>query len=227
METTVILLILASASGVLSQTDMAHKSFIFAKNYSLPVQLIYEGEGPRFQLTVCLRSCANLTESVMLSLISGLQYNYLFLILGSGSDSNAGLVWVEGQRVDVYFPTDNKRKQRNICLSWDSRKGKMRLWINGKISERREYPKGGMYYGNPSIFLGPGQIFLGGKPKLEVGEVTDVHVWDRVLTSQEIENFHNKKGVAGNVLNWRALSYKGSDGDFTVGKYKCKAQCLQ
>ncbi|XP_040188547.1 C-reactive protein-like [Rana temporaria] len=223
----IILLFLASVAGVLSQTDMAHKSFIFAKNYSLPVQLLYDGDGPSFQLTVCLRSCSNLTESVMLSLISGFQFNFLFLILGSGPDSNAGLVWVQGQKVDVYFPTDDKRKQRNICLSWDFQNGEMSLWVNGKISERRKYPKLVISYRNPNIFLGPGQIFLGGKPKLEVGEVTDVHVWDRVLTSQEIVDFHDKKGIAGNVLNWSALNYKRSDGDFTVGKFKCKVQCHQ
>ncbi|XP_068107745.1 C-reactive protein-like [Hyperolius riggenbachi] len=223
MKTMVILLILASVSGVISQTDMACKAFIFAKNYSLPAQLMYDGDGPNFTFTVCLRACANLTESVMFSLISGLLYDHLFLILGSGPDSNTGLIWVEGQRVDVNFPAQNRRPWRSICLSWDSLNGEMALWVNGKICEQRAYPIRGMYYQTPTIYLGPGQIFLGGKPKLEVGQVTDVHVWDKVLTSKEITDFQKRRGTAGNVVNWRALHYKRSDGDFTVGNFKCKA----
>ncbi|XP_075048911.1 C-reactive protein-like isoform X2 [Mixophyes fleayi] len=222
MDTMMILLILASLSGILSQTDMACKSFIFSKDYSFPAQLIHNGDGPYSRFTVCLRSCTHLTESAMFSLLSGLQYDYLFLILGGGSDTNTGLIWVEGQRVDVNFPSNDMLEWRSICLSWDSPNGEMLLWVNGEMTKRRELLKRGMTYVNPRTFIGPGQIFLGGKPKLDVGEITDVHVWDSVLTSQDVKDFHNKKEKVGNIINWRALNYDGAAEDFTIGPFQCK-----
>ncbi|XP_063802647.1 C-reactive protein-like [Pseudophryne corroboree] len=159
----------------------------------------------------------------MFSLLSGLQFDYLFLILGSGSDTNTGLIWVEGQRVEVDFPSNNKLKWRSICLSWDSPNGEMLLWVNGETVKRTELLKRGVTYVNPRTFIGPGQIFLGGKPKLDVGEITDVHVWDSVLTSQDVKDFHSKKGKVGNIINWRALNYDGADGDFIIGPFRCKS----
>ncbi|XP_044127285.1 serum amyloid P-component-like [Bufo gargarizans] len=165
-----------------------------------------------------------MTESIMFSILSGLRYDYFFSILGGGPDANTGLIWVEGQRVDVNFPTDDTRSSRSICLSWDSPNGAMVLWVNGKITEKKQFKKEGIKYIDPRIFIGPGQIFLGGKPMLEVGEVTDVHVWNRVLNPQDIEDYyHNKKGKVGNIINWRALKYDGSEGDFIIGPFRCKS----
>ncbi|KAM4014547.1 serum amyloid P-component-like [Anomaloglossus baeobatrachus] len=221
METMIILLIFASVSGILGQTDMACKSLIFAKNYSFPAELTYEG-GQLSKFTVCLRSCTNMTESIMFSMLSGARHDYFFIILGGDPDANTGLIWMKGQRVDINFPTDDIRPRRSICLSWDSLNAKMVLWVNGKIIEIKEFEKRGIEYVNPRIFIGPGQIFLGGKPKLGMGEITDVHVWDKVLNPWEVKDYyHNKKGRVGNIINWRALQYDGADGDFIIGPFQC------
>ncbi|XP_056403212.1 C-reactive protein-like [Hyla sarda] len=203
---------------------MACKSLIFSKNYTFPAELTYERRGGHLsKFTVCLRSCTNMTESIMFSMLSELRYDYFFIILGGGSDANTGLIWVEGRRVDVSFPTDDTRPRRSICLSWDSPNAEMVLWVNGKITEKKEFEKVGRTYIDPRIFIGPGQIFLGGKPKLDVGELTDVHVWDRVLNPQEVKGyFHQEEGHIGNIINWRALEYDGVDGDFIVGPFQCK-----
>lgn len=160
----------------------------------------------------------------MFSMLSGLRYDYFFVILGGGSDANTGLIWVEGRRVDVNFQADDTRPRRSICLSWDSSNAELVLWVNGKITEKKEFEKRGMKYIDPRIYIGPGQIFLGGKPMLDVGELTDVHVWDRVLNPQDIEDYyHNRKGKVGNIINWRALKYDGADGDFVIGPFQCKS----
>ncbi|KAG9469657.1 C-reactive protein-like [Eleutherodactylus coqui] len=222
METMIVLLVFASFSGVFGQTDMTCKSLIFSKNYSFPAELTYEGGGNQVStFTVCLRSCTNMTESIMFSMLSEIRYDYFFLILGGGSDANTGLIWVEGRRVDVNFPTGDTRPRRSICLSWDSPSAELVLWINGKITEKKEFENGRMKYIDPRIFIGPGQIFLGGKPKSDVGEITDVHVWDRVLDQQEVKGYNKKENV-GNIINWKALKYNGADGDFIVGPFQCK-----
>ncbi|XP_071970201.1 C-reactive protein-like [Engystomops pustulosus] len=203
---------------------MACKSFIFSKNFSFPAELTYEGRGDKLsKFTVCLTSCTNMTESVMFSVLSALHYDYFYVILGGGSDANTGLIWIEGRRVDINFPNDDIRPRRSICLSWDSSSAKLVLWVNGEIRENKEFEKRGIQYLDPRIFIGPGQIFLGGKPMLDVGEVTDVHVWDRVLKPREVKDYYKKKGKVGNVINWRALKYDRAEGDFIIGPFQCKS----
>ncbi|KAM3920381.1 mucosal pentraxin-like [Leptodactylus fuscus] len=223
MEMMIVLLIFASFSGILGQTDMACKSFIFSKNYNFPAELTYEGgRGQLSKFTVCLRSCTNMTESVMFSMLSGHRFDYFFIILGGGPDTNTGLIWVKGQRVDINFPPEDTRT-RSICLSWDSPNAELVLWVNGKIIEKKEFEKRGFTTIDPRIFIGPGQIFLGGKPMLDVGELTDVHVWDRVLNHQEVKDYCNKKGNVGNIINWRALKYDDVGADFIIGPFHCKS----
>lgn len=43
-----------------------------------------------------------------------------------------------------------------------------------------------------------------------VGEISDVHMWDSVLTAGEIELLYNNQYEApsGNVINWNSLQYQ-------------------
>ncbi|XP_016528896.1 C-reactive protein-like [Poecilia formosa] len=64
----------------------------------------------------------------------------------------------------------------------------------------------------PLVVLGQEQDSYGGKFDIKqsfVGMMTDVHMWDYVLSSCEIQNYvDNLNFSPGNVLNWKALMFE-------------------
>uniref|UniRef100_A0A3B3UMS2 Pentraxin family member n=1 Tax=Poecilia latipinna TaxID=48699 RepID=A0A3B3UMS2_9TELE len=79
----------------------------------------------------------------------------------------------------------------SVCSTWDSESGLGQLWFDGKPSEQDSY--GGKFDIKQSF----------------VGMMTDVHMWDYVLSSCEIQNYvDNLNFSPGNVLNWKALTFE-------------------
>ncbi|GLD63607.1 C-reactive protein-like protein [Lates japonicus] len=78
--------------------------------------------------------------------------------------------------------------------------------------------------GSPVIVLGQEQDSLGGGFDIKqsfIGMMTDVHMWDYVLSSCEIHNYVDELNFTpGNVLNWRALGFR------TTGKVLVENQLI-
>lgn len=99
----------------------------------------------------------------------------------------------------------------SICSTWRSDNGLAQLWLDGKATIKR-YVQTGAISGAPITFLGQEQDTYGGgfdASESFVGMITDVHMWDSILTSADIKRYMDKQYVApGNVFNWKQLSYE-------------------
>ncbi|MEE6514986.1 hypothetical protein FKM82_023455 [Ascaphus truei] len=202
-----LLLLLAGVSGVLAQTDMTDKVFLFPKESADSyVRLMPEKNGPFDKLTVCLRSYTQLTRSHSLfSLVTPSGDSDFHLFYNSYPDTKFS-VTVGNQ--DLYFnlTARNILQWWSLCVSWDSSTGVVQLWVNGKPYPRIIFQQGYQISANPIIVIGQNQV--GGKVYVKhsfVGEITDVHMYDEVLYEQDIRNVLNYNDKSGNVINWKSL----------------------
>ena len=112
---------------------------------------------------------------------------------------------------DFWGLPDELNGWNSFCATWESSTGLTQVWVNGKPSSRKSVFKGGSLRGTPVIVLGQDQDAYGGQFSSNdalIGQLTDVHMWDRVISPCEITQFSEKKIVeGGNVINWEALDY--------------------
>ncbi|XP_066462051.1 jeltraxin-like [Eleutherodactylus coqui] len=152
------------------------------------------------QLTVCLRS------------YTGLQREHSLFSLATPGKDNAFLIYpyppnkisISINQEDLYFNVDpDVLDWKQTCVAWDSKTGLLQLWINGKRYPRRvtasRFPIGPQM----SVILGQEQDSFGGKFEAGqsfVGEMSDVNMWDYVLSTKTISHYHLCK--SGNIFSW-------------------------
>uniref|UniRef100_A0A8B9HG25 Pentraxin family member n=1 Tax=Astyanax mexicanus TaxID=7994 RepID=A0A8B9HG25_ASTMX len=103
---------------------------------------------------------------------------------------------------------------KNRCFTWESSTGMAQLWSDGKMSVR----KGILCHANTSLNLivqdsHNGPCCLDELPFYDFrGQLSDVHVWDRVLNSNDLNWFlsYNYNFPSGNILDWKRIEYSTS-----------------
>ncbi|XP_036437142.1 pentraxin fusion protein-like isoform X2 [Colossoma macropomum] len=114
----------------------------------------------------------------------------------------------------------------NLCVTWESSTGLTAFWVDGRRSTLQVYRKNHKVQSGGAVVLGQDpDSDLGGfdEDQSFVGEISDVNIWDSVLTGDEIRNFNDKVwvGPEPNVLNWNTVWYKVNGNVFVVPeKYK-------
>ncbi|KAJ7307146.1 hypothetical protein JRQ81_009129 [Phrynocephalus forsythii] len=98
-------------------------------------------------------------------------------------------------------------------MSWDSATGLVELWVNGYPLPRMGLKKGYSINPEASIVLGQDQNqgFLGWVFDINTsfqGEMTDVYMWDRVLSADEVNLVWNDQAVSNSLINWSSLDYE-------------------
>ncbi|KAG5851977.1 hypothetical protein ANANG_G00057570 [Anguilla anguilla] len=84
-----------------------------------------------------------------------------------------------------------------LCSTWMSSSGMAQLWMNGMTSVRKGIWRNQVFTGQPVLTI----YGL-------VGQVTDVHVWNYVLSPATIASYSKGSAVAeGTVLSWRKAQY--------------------
>ncbi|XP_060776846.1 C-reactive protein-like [Neoarius graeffei] len=104
------------------------------------------------------------------------------------------------------FPT-------HLCTTWDSSTGATAFWVNGHCSLLKIYRRGHKVVSGGAIILGQDPDSYVGKFDIKqssVGEISDIQMWDSVLSAGQIELLYNKQNEApiGNVLDWNSLQYQ-------------------
>lgn len=114
----------------------------------------------------------------------------------------------------------------NYCITWSSHTGGAELWINSMVGEQR-YLKSG-YTVNPGgvFILGKDQDGLLGISNTDafVGKMTDVNVWDYVLTTADIRkqmSCDRNSSVVGNVFSWGTTGLSLYGGVQLDAQYRC------
>lgn len=173
------------------------------------VKLNASAQQPITALTVCMRFFSSETRAQAL------------FSLAVPSESNAFLLYkpsvgmyrlhVKGTTLNIDRLPDNLDEWNSVCWTWESTSGLTTLWVNGKRSARKILERRGTLTGAPNIILGQDQDQYGGgfdRSQSFVGDITDVHLWDSVISPCQIR-FYMEGDVfsLGNLLNWKNLQY--------------------
>ncbi|XP_026544664.1 C-reactive protein-like isoform X2 [Notechis scutatus] len=204
-----VLLILACLSGSFSQEDLWNKVFVFpASSATAVVDLQVSNQQTLKELTVCLRYYTLLSRPYSLfSYATRSSSNDFLIIRFSRTDYS---IYVGGEDVSFKVPLKEKPSWDHICVSWDSSSGLVQLWLNGEPLPRLGLQKGYSISPQASIVLGQDQDSFGGGFDFNqsfVGEMSDVHMWARVLTPVAVKLIWNSISPVDPLIYWRSLSY--------------------
>ncbi|XP_063295137.1 C-reactive protein-like [Pelobates fuscus] len=191
----------------MAQQDLGDKVFLFPRQDDHShATLIPEQPRPLRSFTVCLRSFTELTEYSLFSLATAIEDNALLIYPLS---ENTVSVYVGNEAIS-FKVDEGLHEWKHTCVSWNSDTGVIQLWVNGKLYPRKVCNRGYSFPASTRIILGQEQDSFGGKfDKCQsfAGEISDVHMWDCVLSSENIQKVLLKE-MNGNVLNWRSLKFQ-------------------
>ncbi|XP_049319178.1 uncharacterized protein LOC103037426 isoform X2 [Astyanax mexicanus] len=90
---------------------------------------------------------------------------------------------------------------KNRCFTWESSSGMAQLWLDGTMSVRKGVARGQVFSGQVELSLYQFE-----------GQLSDVYVWDRALSVQELFNFlyYNYNFPPSSILNWQWIQYSTS-----------------
>uniref|UniRef100_A0A3B5QGG7 Pentraxin family member n=2 Tax=Xiphophorus maculatus TaxID=8083 RepID=A0A3B5QGG7_XIPMA len=162
-------------------------------------------------VTVCHRSFTDLKRDHMLFSLSTPNNPNDFLIFWDNTNKEME-AHIKNKKAE-YGGRDYKLNTwHSICTTWDAETGLAQLWFNGQPSIRKFTISGSNIGGPVNIIVGQEQDSHGGGFDMKqsfVGMMSDVHMWDYVLSACEIQNYVDERNYTpGNVLNWRALDYQ-------------------
>ncbi|KAJ6657046.1 hypothetical protein lerEdw1_003047 [Lerista edwardsae] len=212
MEVLPTLLLLVGLLGSLAQEDLQGKTFIFpAASNTAQVVLRAAPEKPLTSFTVCLRHATDLTRGHSLfSYNTKKQDNELLLYKPNANQYD---FYVGGTSVTFKAPEKEilRPGEAHVCASWESTTGIAELWLDGKPSPRKGLKRGYAIGQEASIVLGQEQDSFGGGFDVNqsfVGEISDVYMWERVLTPDEVALVRNDGVLSGYLIDWRSLDYE-------------------
>ncbi|XP_046885451.1 serum amyloid P-component-like [Hypomesus transpacificus] len=159
-------------------------------------------------VTVCLRFFTHLTR------------DYSLFSLALPEQANSFLLWREKDGVYSVYVNDQVvfpglkgvlNQWNSLCATWETTTGLAQVWLNTKSSPRKSVSPGYSIRGIPSIILGQDQDSYGGgfeAAQSFVGSMTDVYMWDSVLSPKEIQYYMTGIIVRpGNVVDWRQMVF--------------------
>ena len=104
-------------------------------------------------------------------------------------------------------------KFRHVCVTWHSSGGRLNVYVDGLFAQvkqmnRRALPGGGVWV------IGQDQDSVGGDfgtSDAFAGELTKLHVWDRVLSPAEIKDLASTcaSNMKGNYIPYSNFQIKG------------------
>ncbi|XP_075139581.1 C-reactive protein-like [Leptodactylus fuscus] len=219
----IFVLLIVGISGTYGQQDLGNKVFLFPEETNTAhVILKPQLTTPLRMASVCLRSYTDLSRNYSLFSLAlpEPKKSNAFLILSKPSSCS---IYINGIAYNIKTEPDDL-DWRHTCVTWDSATGIIQLWVNGKLYPRKEAKKGFTINTKISITLGQEQDSFGGGFDLNqcfVGELSDVHMWDYVLTPGDIQKvITNDK--TGNIINWRSLHFEMKGNVLIQPKLQCK-----
>ncbi|XP_027013563.2 pentraxin fusion protein-like isoform X2 [Tachysurus fulvidraco] len=102
----------------------------------------------------------------------------------------------------------------HVCLTWDSITGLAAFHVDGRRSTRQIYRPGHKIHPHGTALLGQDpDKHLGDFEVTQsfVGEITDVNMWDYVLSRMQINTLYNNlkhRVPRGNVFDWNTVEYE-------------------
>lgn len=176
--------------------------------------------------TVCMHVLLQFEEvNTVVSYSSNSNENELMISIGEGGDTREVGLWIGNEFVNLphnFRPHD----WTNYCVTWSSNTGGVQLWINGMVGEQRYLRSGYTISPRGMFILGKDQDGLLGISNTQafVGKMTDVNMWDYVMTTADIRDqmsCERNGTAAGNVFSWGSTQLSLYGGVQLESKYRC------
>ncbi|XP_024911526.1 C-reactive protein-like [Cynoglossus semilaevis] len=189
--------------------DLSGKAFIFPKETDTDHIKLLTPKTEFTALTICMRFISDQTRT------------YSLFSLATPTNFNAMLIYKTRFDVLRIFALDHsveftslpmpENTWHSLCVTWESGDGLAQLWIDGKPSVKKFLISGTPIRGHPITILGQEQDAHGGgfvASQSFVGMISDLHVWDNVLSPIEVQRYmKSKQFTPGDVFNWGSLDY--------------------
>ncbi|XP_061666652.1 C-reactive protein [Syngnathoides biaculeatus] len=159
--------------------------------------------------TLCMRVATELPEERQIILFAYRTADYDELNVWREKDGRISF-YMSGDGVFFYLPPLGTFRT-GLCLTWESGAGLAAFWVDGKRSTYQVYKPGHSIRPEGTVLLGQDpDKHLGGLEALQsfVGELTDVNMWDYVLSRSAIQAWHHGGKVPkGNIFDWATVDY--------------------
>ncbi|KAJ0066091.1 hypothetical protein NL108_001321, partial [Boleophthalmus pectinirostris] len=115
--------------------------------------------------------------------------------------------------VDTIFTGQDFQINRwqSLCTTWEAASGVVQLWIDGKPSTIKSASKANIME-SMIIVIGQDQDTNGSgfdQAQSFVGMVSDVNMWNYVLSPHQIDCYSRKCNfTVGNLLNWKSMDFQ-------------------
>ncbi|TRY92916.1 hypothetical protein DNTS_005726 [Danionella cerebrum] len=102
----------------------------------------------------------------------------------------------------------------HLCITWSGRTGLAAAWLDGKQSVFQLYKTGKSVRPQGIVALGQDSDYRFGdfdKAQSFVGEITDLNMWDQVLTGSQIKALYGNQAALvpkGTVFDWSSIEYE-------------------
>ncbi|XP_047454887.1 C-reactive protein-like [Mugil cephalus] len=204
----VLVMLPAYAAGL---QDLSGKMFTFPLQTNKAHVILNATKQDFSALTVCHRSFTDLPRDHSLFSLATPSTANDFLIFWDGTNREIE-PHIRNSKVEFRGRDYKPDAWHSVCTTWDSVSGLVQLWFDGQPSVRKFISSGFNIQGPTIIILGQEQDSHGGGFDVKqsfVGMMSDVHMWDYVLSSCEIMNYMDEWNYTpGNVLNWKALDFQ-------------------
>ncbi|KAM3873348.1 serum amyloid P-component-like [Diretmus argenteus] len=208
---TLFLLLVMLRACAASPQDLSGKMFTFPQQTNTAHVRLNTSMEDFSAVTVCLRSFTDLDRNHMLFSLATSSSPNDFLIFKKTAANRFGL-YVRTNDADIGVHEYKLTTWNSVCATWESESGLGQLWLNGQSTSRKFISSGSNITGRPIIVLGQEQDSHGGgfdEKQSFIGMVTDVHMWNYVLSPCEIRRYVDELNFTpGNVLNWRAMQFQ-------------------
>ncbi|KAJ6657049.1 hypothetical protein lerEdw1_003050 [Lerista edwardsae] len=207
------LLIFVNVWGSRAGEDLEKKLFVFP-TATKTAHVVLNAKLPQAltAFTVCLRLYTDLTRlQTVFSYASKRQANEIVVDRTSSTEYRlyVGNDYASFKRQggETYFPV-----WEHICMSWETVNGLAMFSLNGRPFPLKGLRKGYTVSTEASIILGQDQDNFGGgfnANQCFVGEVKDVYMFGRLLSSDEVNLLMIGSRLPQNdaLIDWTALSY--------------------
>ena len=174
------------------------------------VALIPQKEMGLRAFTLCMRVATELPEERQIILFAYRTADYDELNVWREKDGRVSF-YMSGDGIFFHLPPLTTFRT-SLCLTWESRTGLAAFWVEGKRSTYQVYKPGHTIRPDGTVLLGQDpDKHLGGLEAVQsfVGEVTDLNMWDFVLSRSMIQAWHyGHKVPKGNIFDWGTLEYE-------------------
>ncbi|KAG8560322.1 hypothetical protein GDO81_014916 [Engystomops pustulosus] len=204
---------------------MREKLFAFPEESSTSyVQIFGDLKGPFTEATVCMRFHSDLTRAYPLFLLATSVTCRAVLLFYYPRSNNQLLLLVNNRQQYYDLQVHNFLEWTSLCVSWSS--SALVVWVNEK-KYKMDIESSEEIIGDPTIVIGQGRNSCNEFKQSQsfVGEITDVNVWDKSLTDEDMMDYFAAEEMSGNIIDWKTLKFNIS-GNVQIRPYADPYPCM-